>query len=171
MHHFASQFCFASLVLFRFLLFCFDLKRSKNHLFSLPSFGALYRVFIVFYIGDLDMIMSSLTCSTVYLAAAAQHTQFGTSQADPLSRHRGRQYHGWRKKGIIHRGGGGYLRCPVFTSVHFSLHSEGSSVYCTSACVKGERAWAQILKLFTPGINFAIFSKKNHHTKIIVLSL
>ncbi len=37
--------------------------------------------------------------------------------------------HGWRKKGIIHRGEGAYLRCPVFTSVHFSLRNEGSSEY------------------------------------------
>jgi hypothetical protein len=37
--------------------------------------------------------------------------------------------HGWRKKRIIHRGKGAYLRCPVFTSVHFSLRNEGSSEY------------------------------------------
>ena len=35
----------------------------------------------------------------------------------------------------------------------------------TSGCVKGERAWALILKLLTPGINSAIFSLKNHHVK------
>ncbi len=34
---------------------------------------------------------------------------------------------GW--KGIILRGEGAYLRCPVSTSVHFSLRNEGSSVY------------------------------------------
>ena len=38
-----------------------------------------------------------------------------------------------RKQGIRHGGGGAYLRCPVFTTVHFSLHDEGSSEYiCTS---------------------------------------
>jgi hypothetical protein len=37
----------------------------------------------------------------------------------------------WMKeeKGIIHRGGGAYLRCPVFNSVQFSLRNEGSSEY------------------------------------------
>ncbi len=30
-------------------------------------------------------------------------------------------------KGIRHGGGGAYLRCPVFTTVHFSLRDEGSS--------------------------------------------
>ena len=37
----------------------------------------------------------------------------------------------WMKeeKGIIHRGGGAYLRCPVSTSVHFSLRDEGYSEY------------------------------------------
>ncbi len=43
--------------------------------------------------------------------------------------------HGWRKKGIIHRGWGAYLRCPVSTSVHFSLRYEGSTEY---VCVRGE---------------------------------
>ncbi len=32
-------------------------------------------------------------------------------------------------KGIRHGGGGAYLRCPVFTTVHFSLRDEGSSEY------------------------------------------
>ncbi len=72
--------------------------------------------------------------------------------------------HGWRKLGIIHRGGGSYLRCPVFTSVHFSLRNEGSSVYI-HVCEGRERAWARILKLLTSGINFGIFSQKNHHAK------
>ncbi len=37
----------------------------------------------------------------------------------------------WMKevKGIRHGGGGAYLRCPVFTTVQFSLHDEGSSEY------------------------------------------
>jgi hypothetical protein len=37
----------------------------------------------------------------------------------------------WMKeeKGIIHRGGGAYLRCPVSTSVHFSLRNKDSSEY------------------------------------------
>ena len=34
-----------------------------------------------------------------------------------------------RSKGIRHGGGGAYLRCPVFTTVHFSLCNEGSSEY------------------------------------------
>jgi hypothetical protein len=32
-------------------------------------------------------------------------------------------------KGIRHRGRGVYLRCPVFTTVQFSLRNEGSSEY------------------------------------------
>jgi hypothetical protein len=32
-------------------------------------------------------------------------------------------------KGIRHGGGGAYLRCPVLTTVHFSLRDEGSSEY------------------------------------------
>ncbi len=37
----------------------------------------------------------------------------------------------WMKevKGIRHRGRGVYLRCPVFTTVQFSLPNEGSSEY------------------------------------------
>jgi hypothetical protein len=37
----------------------------------------------------------------------------------------------WMKeeKGIIHRGEGAFLRCPVSSSVHFSLRNEGSSEY------------------------------------------
>ncbi len=37
----------------------------------------------------------------------------------------------WMKevKGIRHGGGGAYLRCPVFTTVQFSLREEGSSEY------------------------------------------
>ena len=37
----------------------------------------------------------------------------------------------WMKeeKGIRHRGEGAYLRCPVSTSVQFSLRNEGSSEY------------------------------------------
>jgi hypothetical protein len=37
----------------------------------------------------------------------------------------------WMKeeKGIRHRGEGAYLRCPVSTSVQFSLRDEGSSEY------------------------------------------
>jgi hypothetical protein len=33
------------------------------------------------------------------------------------------------EKGIIHRGRGAVLRCPVSTSVQFSLRNEGSSEY------------------------------------------
>jgi hypothetical protein len=32
-------------------------------------------------------------------------------------------------KGIRHGGGGFNLRCPVYTTVHFSLRNEGSSEY------------------------------------------
>ena len=40
-------------------------------------------------------------------------------------------YFSWMKevKGIRHRGRGVYLRCPVFTTVQFSLRDEGSSEY------------------------------------------
>ncbi len=46
--------------------------------------------------------------------------------------------HPWMKeeKGIRHWGEGVYLRCPVSTSVQFSLHNEGSSEYI---CVCEER--------------------------------
>jgi hypothetical protein len=42
-----------------------------------------------------------------------------------------RLFRPWMKeeKGIRHRGEGAYLRCPVSTSVQFSLHNEGSSEY------------------------------------------
>jgi hypothetical protein len=41
------------------------------------------------------------------------------------------RYQPWMKevKGIRHRGRGVYLRCPVFTTVQFSLRDEGSSEY------------------------------------------
>ena len=39
------------------------------------------------------------------------------------------------EKGIIHRGRGAYLHCPVSTSVQFSLRNEGSTEYM---CVRGE---------------------------------
>jgi hypothetical protein len=62
--------------------------------------------------------------------------------------------------------GGANLRCLVSSTVHFSLRNEGSSVYILVCdAVTGERARAKILKLLTPGINFAIFSQKNHHAK------
>jgi len=38
-------------------------------------------------------------------------------------------------KGIIHRGEGAFLRCPVSTSVQFSLRNEGSTEYI---CVRGK---------------------------------
>ncbi len=43
----------------------------------------------------------------------------------------------WMKelKGIIHRGEGAFLRCPVSTSVQFSLRDEGSTEYM---CVRGK---------------------------------
>jgi hypothetical protein len=45
-------------------------------------------------------------------------------------------FRAWMKeeKGIIHRGRGAYLRCPVSTAVQFSLHDEGSTEYM---CVRG----------------------------------
>jgi hypothetical protein len=43
----------------------------------------------------------------------------------------------WMKelKGIIHGGEGAFLRCPVSTSVQFSLRDEGSTEYM---CVRGK---------------------------------
>ncbi len=43
----------------------------------------------------------------------------------------------WMKeeKGIIHQGWGAHLRCPVCTSVQFSLPNKGSTEYM---CVRGE---------------------------------
>jgi hypothetical protein len=60
--------------------------------------------------------------------------------------------HGGRKQGIIHRGGGGYLHCPVFTSVHFSLHNEGSSVYIR-VC-EGRESLSPNFKTFDPRHQF-----------------
>ncbi len=47
------------------------------------------------------------------------------------------QCHPWMKelKGIIHRGEGAFLRCPVSTSIQFSLRDEGSTEYM---CVRGK---------------------------------
>jgi hypothetical protein len=44
----------------------------------------------------------------------------------------------WMKeeKGIRHRGEGTYLRCPVSTSVQFSLRNEGSSEYILVGSLK-----------------------------------
>ncbi len=53
--------------------------------------------------------------------------------------------------GIRHGGGGANLRCPVSTSVHFSLRNEGSSEYIQ---VCEGRESLRILKLLrTPGID------------------
>jgi hypothetical protein len=55
----------------------------------------------------------------------------------------------WMKeeKGIRHRGEGAYLRCPVSTSVQFSLRNEGSSEYI---CVcEGRESLRPNFKLFT----------------------
>ena len=38
------------------------------------------------------------------------------------------------EKGIIHRGRGAYLRCPVSTAVQFSLRDEGSTLYRIHVC-------------------------------------
>jgi hypothetical protein len=78
--------------------------------------------------------------------------------------------HGWRKLGIIHWGGGGYLRCPVFTSVHFSLRNEGSSVYI-HVC-EGRESLSPNFKTFDPRHQFRYFFLKKIITlKLIVLSL
>ncbi len=52
----------------------------------------------------------------------------------------------WMKEVVRdnHRGGGACLRCPVSTSVHFSLCNEGSSEYM---CVKGERGGENIYRV------------------------
>ncbi len=60
--------------------------------------------------------------------------------------------HGWRKKGIRHGGGGANLRCPVFTSVHFSLHNESSSEYI-HLCEGRESLSPNFKLLRSPGIN------------------
>ncbi len=48
-----------------------------------------------------------------------------------FTQRRGRVVEPWMKeeKGIRHRGEGAYLRCPVSTTVQFSLRNEGSSEY------------------------------------------
>jgi hypothetical protein len=51
------------------------------------------------------------------------------------------------EKGIIHRGRGAYLRCPVSTAVQFSLRDECSSGYM---CVKGERVGENLYRV--PGV-------------------
>ena len=55
----------------------------------------------------------------------------------------------WMKEviGIRHGGGGANLRCPVSTTVHFSLRNEGSSGYM---CVKGERVGENVYRV--PGV-------------------
>jgi hypothetical protein len=51
----------------------------------------------------------------------------------------------WMKeeKGIIHRGREAYLRCPVSTSVQFSLRDEGSTEYI-HVCEGGDN-WRQYI--------------------------
>ncbi len=53
---------------------------------------------------------------------------------------------------------GAYLRCPVSTTVHFSLRNEGSSEYM---CVKGERGGENIYiedqSVFPVGSNYFEF--------------
>jgi hypothetical protein len=63
-----------------------------------------------------------------------------------------------------------YLRCPVFTSVHFSLCNEGSSVYIR-VC-EGRESLSQSFKTFDPRHQFRyFFLKKIIMLKIIVSSL
>jgi hypothetical protein len=49
----------------------------------------------------------------------------------------------WMKEviGIRHGGGGANLRCPVSTSVHFSLRNEGSSEYIQVCEGRELRGW------------------------------
>ncbi len=76
--------------------------------------------------------------------------------------------HGWRKKGIIHRGGGA-------TYVALSLLEYISAfaarvLQCTSVCVKGEIAWAQIFKFLRTQASIPpLFLKKIITLKIIWL--
>ncbi len=57
---------------------------------------------------------------------------------------------------------------PTLPCLYFSTFQPSQrgffSVYI-HVCEGRERAWARILKLLTSGINFGIFSQKNHHTK------
>jgi hypothetical protein len=70
-----------------------------------------------------DYCMYWVHCVYVYISPRSTSQNFHHYSVS-------RWYHGWRKKGIIHRGAGGaYLRCPVSTSVHFILRNEGSSEY------------------------------------------
>ncbi len=72
--------------------------------------------------------------------------------------------HPWMKevKGIRHGGGGAYLRCPVFTTVEFSLRDEGSSEYI--------RVWRTMsvcyvtLSLTPSGLNLCQIVKTVHKT-------
>jgi hypothetical protein len=46
------------------------------------------------------------------------------------------------EKGIIHRGRGAYLRCPVSTAVQFSLRDEGSTEYmCVRRKITGDNIY------------------------------
>ncbi len=56
------------------------------------------------------------------------------------------------EKGIIHRGEGAYLRCPISTSVHFSLRNEGSSEYIR-LCEGRESLSPNFQTFRTPGIS------------------
>ncbi len=60
----------------------------------------------------------------------------------------------WMKevKGIRHRGRGVYLRCPVFTTVQFSLRNEGSSEY-VCLCEGREILSPNFQTFQDPGIN------------------
>jgi len=79
----------------------------------------------------------------------------------------------WMKeeKGIIHRGRGAYLRCPVSTAVQFSLRDEGSSEYIRLC--EGRESLSPNFKTFEPRHQFRYFSQKNRHAKnnLIVSSL
>jgi hypothetical protein len=62
------------------------------------------------------------------------------------------KYHGWRKQWIIHQG---WESAYAARSLSQYISAFATRVLpSTYVCVKGERAWARIFKLFmTPGIN------------------
>ena len=57
--------------------------------------------------------------------------QYSTGYKTTITRNYCNRWIPWMKeeKGIIHRGEGAHLRCPVSTTVQFSLRNEGSSEY------------------------------------------
>jgi hypothetical protein len=71
------------------------------------------------------------------------------------------------EKGIIHRGRGANLRCPVSTAVQFSLRDEGSTEYM---CVRGEITGDNIYRdqiVCSVGYNDLDFFKENKITQTL----